>query len=69
MHLAEVGERPRIYVYVIPAGVGMHAGLMGAASVADLDEDGTGIVYLDAIARPQTVEDPEVVSQVQGSRP
>lgn len=38
---------------------------MGAASVADLDEDGTGIVYLDAIARPQTVEDPEVVSQVR----
>lgn len=33
---------------------------MGAASVADLDQDGTGIV-----ARPQAVEDPEVVSQVR----
>jgi transcriptional regulator with XRE-family HTH domain len=65
VHLAEVSERPRVYVHVIPAEVGTHAGLMGAASLADLDHDGTGIVYLDAIARPQTVEDPEVVSQVR----
>ena len=36
-----------------------------AASVADLDDDGTGIVYLEAIARPQTIEDSEVVSQVR----
>lgn len=65
LHRAEMSHRPRIYVHVIPAEVGAHAGLMGAASVADLDEDGTGIVYLDSIARPQTIEDPEVVSQVR----
>jgi len=65
VHLAEVSERSRIYVHVVPAQVGAHAGLAGAASVADLGEDGTGIAYLDAVARPQTVEDPEVVSQVR----
>ena len=65
LHLADMSERPRIYIHVIPAEVGTHAGLMGAVSVADLDDDGTGIVYLEAIVRPQTTEDSEVVSQVR----
>jgi transcriptional regulator with XRE-family HTH domain len=65
VYLADISERPRIYIHVIPAEVGAHAGLAGAASIADLDDDGTGIVYLDAMARPQTIEDPEVVSQVR----
>jgi hypothetical protein len=63
--LADMSERPRIYIHVIPAEVGTHAGLMGAVSVADLDDDGTGIVYLEAIVRPQTTEESEVVSQVR----
>lgn len=44
----------------LPFYCGDRASRMGAASVADLDQDGTGIV-----ARPQAVEDPEVVSQVR----
>jgi Domain of unknown function (DUF5753) len=39
--LAEAGQRPNVLIQVIPAEVAAHAGLQGAASIAEQDEGPT----------------------------
>jgi hypothetical protein len=51
-------------IEVIPAEIGVHAGLGGAASIADR-EGGPTIIHQDSFATPQTTSAPEVVTRVR----
>lgn len=63
-HLAEAGQQPNIMIQVIPAEVGVHAGLEGAASIAEQD-GGPATVYLESLTAGQTTKDPEIVARVR----
>jgi transcriptional regulator with XRE-family HTH domain len=64
MHLVEVGQRPHVMIQVIPAEVGAHAGLEGAASIAEQGE-GPTIVYLESLTAGQASREPEIVGKVR----
>jgi hypothetical protein len=51
-------------IQVIPAEIGVHAGLGGAASIAD-SEGGPTIIHLDSFTLAQTTSAPEVVARVR----
>ena len=63
-HLAEAGQQPNVMIQVIPAEVGVHAGLEGAASIAEPD-GGPAPVYLESLTAGQTTKDPEIVARVR----
>jgi transcriptional regulator with XRE-family HTH domain len=62
-HLAEVSARPNITVQVVPYSAGGHTGLLGACTIADL-EDSPSIVNLEDIADGRVTDDTATVSQV-----
>jgi DNA-binding XRE family transcriptional regulator len=62
-HLADLADRPRITIQVVPAGVGVHAGLLGAFTIAAFD-GAPDIVYLETSADGQVAEKPRMVAQV-----
>jgi hypothetical protein len=64
-HLAQVAERPRTTVQVIPGDVGAHVGLLGAFAVASID--GAGIVYMESPDQGQTTSAPAVVAKVSAA--
>jgi transcriptional regulator with XRE-family HTH domain len=49
---------------VIPAEIGVHAGLGGAASIADR-EGGPTVIHQDSFVTPQTTSAPEIVTRVR----
>jgi transcriptional regulator with XRE-family HTH domain len=51
-HLAQVADRPRTTVQVIPGDVGAHVGLLGAFAIAGVD--GAGIIYMESPDQGQT---------------
>jgi transcriptional regulator with XRE-family HTH domain len=63
LSLAEVSRRPNITVQVVPYSAGGHTGLLGACTVAEL-EDSAGIVNLEDIADGRVTDDAATVSQV-----
>jgi transcriptional regulator with XRE-family HTH domain len=63
-HLAKTGQRTDVTIQVIPAEVGAHAGLEGAASIAEQD-GGPAVVYLESLTAGQTTKEPEVVATVR----
>ncbi len=63
VRLAEVSQRPNITVQVIPYSAGGHTGLLGACTIADLD-DSAGIVNLEDIADGRVADDAATVSRV-----
>jgi transcriptional regulator with XRE-family HTH domain len=64
IYLAEVSRQPKVTIQVIPASVGVHAGLSGAASIADT-EDGGALVHEDGFTAGRTSADPEIVVKVR----
>jgi hypothetical protein len=62
-HLADLAERPRMTIQVIPASAGAHAGLLGAFIIADLDGL-PSMVYLETSAEGQDTDSPAVLSHV-----
>ncbi len=62
--LAEAGQQPQVMIQVIPAAVGAHAGLEGAASIAEQD-GGPAIVYLESLTAGQATKEPEIVARVR----
>ena len=62
--LAEVSQQPKVMIQVIPAEIGVHAGLGGAVSIADR-EGGPTIVHQDSFATPQTTSGAETVARVR----
>jgi transcriptional regulator with XRE-family HTH domain len=63
-HLIEVSQQPKVMIQVIPAEIGVHAGLGGAASIADR-EGGPTVIHQDSFATPQTTSAPEIVTRVR----
>jgi transcriptional regulator with XRE-family HTH domain len=64
VHLAEISERPKVIIQIIPKGKGAHVGLAGPASIADHDGEPT-VVHLDSFTAPQTTKDPDIISKVR----
>ena len=65
-HLVEVSQQPKVMIQVIPAEIGVHAGLGGAASIADC-EGGPTIIHQDSFTVGQTTSAPEIVARVRQS--
>ena len=63
-HLTEVAQRPHVMIQVIPAEVGAHAGLEGAASIAEQD-GGAAVVYLESLTLGQATKEPDAVAAVR----
>lgn len=63
LHLVKLAERPRITIQVVPARVGVHAGLLGAFIIAGLD-GASDIVYMETSSDGQTIELPRVVTRI-----
>ena len=64
IYLAEVSQQPKVTVQVIPTNVGVHAGLAGAAAIADTEDGGT-LVHEDGFTAGRTSADPEIVVKVR----
>ncbi|MBV9451268.1 MAG: helix-turn-helix transcriptional regulator [Streptosporangiaceae bacterium] len=63
-HLAEIGQRPRVTIQVIPAEIGAHAGLCGDAAIADGQGDPT-VVHLSTLTEGETTAEPGTVARVR----
>ena len=63
-HLAEMSERPRITVQVLPADVGAHVGLLGAFAMAQFPGDTDTMVYMESPDRGSTSKDPDRVARL-----
>jgi len=64
IYLAEVSQQPKVTIQVIPASVGVHAGLAGAAAIADTEDGGT-VVHEDGFTAGRTSADPDIVVKVR----
>ncbi len=64
IYLAEVSQQPKVTIQVIPATIGVHAGLAGAAAIADTEDGGT-LVHEDGFTAGRTSADPEIVVKVR----
>jgi transcriptional regulator with XRE-family HTH domain len=62
-HLAEVSDRAKITIQVVPAETGAHVGLLGAFAIAAF-ESAPGIVYMESPDQGQTTEKSSVVAKV-----
>lgn len=63
-YLAEVSQQPKVTIQVIPANIGVHAGLAGAAAIADTEDGGT-VVHEDGFTAGRTSADPDIVVKVR----
>ena len=63
--LADASLQARIVLQVIPAAVGGHPGLEGAVSIADPDDGGPAIVYLESLATGRTTIDPDIIAKIR----
>ena len=66
-YLVAVSARPNISPHVVPAGVGAHTGLLGAFSIADLEEGIPRVVYLETPDEGLTSGTPSVISKIVGT--
>lgn len=64
-HLAEMSERPRVTVQVLPADVGVHVGLLGAFAIAAFEGDTPGIVYLESPDAGETTRHTATLAKIQ----
>jgi len=62
-HLADLAERPKVTIQVVPAAVGAHVGLLGAFAIATFDH-GPGIVYMESPDQGQTTDKHATVTKV-----
>jgi transcriptional regulator with XRE-family HTH domain len=62
MWVAEMSERPRMSIQVIPFAAGARTGLLGAFVIATLDGDGSN-VYLETATTGQVVEVPSAARE------
>lgn len=63
LRLADLADRPRITIQVVPTGAGAHAGLLGGIIIAGFD-GAPDIVFMETSADGQVVEKPSVVARV-----
>lgn len=63
-HLAEMSERPRITIQILPADVGAHVGLLGAFAMAQFPGDTDAMVYMESPDQGATSKDPDRVARL-----
>jgi hypothetical protein len=64
LRVAEMSERPRITVQVVPAEVGAHVGLLGSFITASFADGTPGMVYLETPVEGETSKNPGTVAKV-----
>jgi DNA-binding XRE family transcriptional regulator len=64
LHLADMSERPRITVQVLPAEVGAHVGLLGAFAIAGFADGTPGMVYLESPDEGETTKHAGTVAKI-----
>lgn len=64
LHLADMAERPRVAVQIVPAEVGVHVGLLGAFYVAGFGDDTPSIVYMESPDAGETTKQPATVEKI-----
>lgn len=64
VHLAEMSERPRVAVQVLPADVGAHVGLLGAFVILGFPDDAPGMVYFESPDHGETTREPKRLARV-----
>jgi hypothetical protein len=64
LHMADVSERPRITVQVLPADVGAHVGLLGAFAIAGFPDDTPGMVYMESPDEGEATKHPGSVARI-----
>jgi transcriptional regulator with XRE-family HTH domain len=62
-HLANLAERPKVMIQVIPAEVGAHVGLLGGFGIATFDHR-PAIVYLESPDQGQTTDKHATVTTI-----
>ena len=63
LRLADLAQRPKVTIQVLPAEVGAHVGLLGAFAIATFDH-GPAIVYLESPDQGQTTDKHATVTVV-----
>jgi transcriptional regulator with XRE-family HTH domain len=58
LHVAEMSERARVTIQVLPASVGAHVGLLGAFLILGFADDTPGIVYMESPDQGMTSKHP-----------
>ena len=64
LHVAEMSERARVTVEVLPADVGAHVGLLGAFIIASFADETPGMVYLESPDAGETSKQPATVAKI-----
>jgi hypothetical protein len=64
IHLAEMSERPRVTVQILPTDIGARVGLLGAFAVASFPDNTPGVFYLETPDEGQTVWQPSRVARM-----
>jgi hypothetical protein len=64
LHVADMSERPRVTVEVLPSDAGAHVGLLGAFAIAGFADDTPGIVYLESPDAGETTKHPATVAKI-----
>jgi transcriptional regulator with XRE-family HTH domain len=64
IHLAEMSERPRVTVQILPADVGAHVGLLGAFAIASFPDSTPSVFYLETPDEGQTIWQPSRVARM-----
>lgn len=64
IHLAEMAERARTAIQVVPAEAGAHIGLLGAFAIAGMGDNNPGTVYLETPDEGQTSKNPVTVAKI-----
>jgi hypothetical protein len=62
-HLADLSDRSKITIQVVPSEVGAHVGLLGAFAIATLD-GARDIVYMESPDQGLTTEQPSTVAKL-----
>ena len=64
LHLADMSERPRVSVQIVPADVGAHVGLLGGFDIAGFADSTPSIVYLESPNEGETTKHPASVARI-----
>jgi transcriptional regulator with XRE-family HTH domain len=64
LRLAEMSERPRVSLQVLPASVGAHVGLLGAFLILGFADDTPGMVYMESPDQGMTSKHPATVAKL-----
>jgi hypothetical protein len=64
LHLADMSERPRVSVQIVPADVGAHVGLLGGFDIAGFADSTPSIVYLESPDEGETTKHPASVARI-----